>query len=235
MIERQDKRIAVFGSFALALWMALATPVFALIALVISPLPPLVRYAIIAKWSASVIGFARRFCGIRYQIIGRENIPNTPCIFFSRHESTWETLAFQNILPPQAMILKRSLLSIPFFGWGLRRMSPIAIDRERGAAALKLMLRQGRERLRAGFCIVIFPEGTRMPPGEYRPYRKGGAWLAAKLAVPVVPIAVDSGKCWARNAFFKRRGLITVRIGKPIAAGGADINAQVQSFIKTAL
>ncbi|MGI9337807.1 MAG: lysophospholipid acyltransferase family protein [Gammaproteobacteria bacterium] len=236
MIRREDNnRIAVIGSFALALWQVLATPVFAFVALVVSPLPPLVRYAIIAKWSAGVIFFARLFCGINYRVIGRENIPATPCIFFSRHESTWETLAFQHILPPQAIVLRRSLLSIPFFGWGLRQMSPIAIDRESGAAALKLMLRQGRERLREGFCIVIFPEGTRLPPGETRPYRKGGAWLAEKLSAPVVPVALDSGKCWRKNAFFKRRGLITVRIGEPIPPDEADINARVQSWMKTAL
>lgn len=234
-MAKSGGRIAVVGSFLLALWMALATPVFALVALVIAPLPPLARYAIIAKWSAAVIFFARVFCGIRYRVIGRENIPASPCIFFSRHESAWETLAFQRILPPQAMVLRRNLLSVPFFGWGLRQMSPIAIDRERGAAALKLMLRQGRERLRAGFCIVIFPEGTRLPPGEIRPYRKGGAWLAEKLSVPVVPVALDSGKCWPRNGFFKRRGLITVRIGEPISPDAGDINGRVQSWMKTAL
>ena len=146
--------IAVFGSFALALWLVLATPLFALIALMIAPLPPKKRYAIIALWSAGTIFFARVFCGIRYRVIGRENIPNVPCIFFSRHESTWETLAFQSILPPQAIVLRRSLLSIPFFGWGLRQMSPIAIDRQRGTAALRLMLRQGRARLREGFCTT---------------------------------------------------------------------------------
>ena len=192
------------------------------------------RYAIIALWSAGTIFFARVFCGIRYRVIGRENIPNVPCIFFSRHESTWETLAFQSILPPQAIVLRRSLLSIPFFGWGLRQMSPIAIDRQRGTAALRLMLRQGRARLREGFCIVIFPEGTRMPPGEHRPYRKGGQWLAAKLAAPVIPVALDSGRCWARNAFFKRRGCITVRIGKAISPQ-TNINEQVRRFVETAL
>ena len=227
---------AVFGSLVLALWFALATPVFALIAFVVTPLPPKKRYAIISLWSAGTIFCAKVFCGVRYKVEGAENIPQTPCIFFSRHESAWETLAFQRILPMQSMVLRRSLLSIPFFGWGLKRMSPIAIDRERGAEALRLMLRQGKQRLRDGFCIVIFPEGTRMPPGETRPYRKGGAWLASKLAVPVIPISLNSGNCWPRNAFIKRRGTVTVRIGSPITAKGAtpaEINNQARHWIET--
>ncbi len=218
--EEKTGSVAVFGSFVLALWYAIGTPLFALTAILISPLPAPLRYDIIKQWSAVTIFCARVFCGIRCRVVGAENIPKEPCVFFSRHESAWETLAFQGMLPRQSLVLRRNLLSLPFFGWGLRRMSPIAIDRERGAAALRRMLRQGEERLRDGFCIVIFPEGTRMPPGESRPYRRGGAWLAKKLAAPIVPVALDSGKCWPRNAFFKRRGLITVRIGEPINPAG---------------
>jgi 1-acyl-sn-glycerol-3-phosphate acyltransferase len=127
------------------------------------------------------------------------------------------------------------LLWIPFFGWGLALMSPIAINRARGTAALREMARQGRERLAQGFWVVIFPEGTRVRPGEKRPYHHGGAWLAVSCGVPVVPVAHNAGKLWPRNAFLKRAGTVTVRVGPPISTRGRepkDVIAEVKSWIE---
>ncbi|MGD9952189.1 MAG: lysophospholipid acyltransferase family protein [Burkholderiales bacterium] len=206
--------------FALAL--AVVTPPYAIVAMLSFPLPRMARYRLISAWSRLVVWLAWWLCGIRWKIEGRRNLPDEPAVILSQHQSAWETLAFQEILPPQVLVLKRELLWIPFFGWGLALMSPIAINRQRGMAALREMARQGRERLAQGFWVVIFPEGTRVRPGEHRAYQLGGAWLAVHCGVPVVPVAHNAGRLWPRNAFFKRPGTVTVRIGPPIPTAGRD-------------
>lgn len=205
-----------------ALFLTLITPVFAVIALLTFPLPALTRYRIITVWTSWILWSLRVICGIRYRVIGRENIPADPCIILSKHQSAWETLAFQRIFPPQVWVLKRELLRVPFFGWGLAMLSPIAIDRSLRREALQQLVEQGVERLAAGFCIVIFPEGTRIPPGRRGKYRPGGARLAVQTGTTVIPVAHNAGACWGRNAFLKRPGLITVSIGKPIRPDGTD-------------
>jgi 1-acyl-sn-glycerol-3-phosphate acyltransferase len=206
--------------FALAL--VLVTPPYAIVALLSFPLPRMARYRVISAWSRLVIWLAWWLCGIRWKIEGRRHLPDEPAVILAQHQSAWETLAFQEIFPPQVLVLKRELLWIPFFGWGLALMSPIAINRQRGMAALREMARQGRERLAQGFWVVIFPEGTRVRPGEQRPYQLGGAWLAVHCGVPVVPVAHNAGRLWPRNAFLKRAGTVTVRIGPPIPTAGRD-------------
>jgi 1-acyl-sn-glycerol-3-phosphate acyltransferase len=219
--------------FALAL--GVLTPPYALVALATFPLPPMLRYRIISGWSRAVIHLARIILGIRWRVEGREHLPQRPAVIISKHQSAWETMAFQLIFPPQVLVLKRELLWIPFFGWGLALMSPIAIDRSRGFAALKAMARRGRERLRQGFWVVVFPEGTRVAPGERRAYHLGGAWLAAASDAPVVPVAHNAGLFWPRNAFLKRPGTVTVRIGPMIDSGGRDpktLNALAETWIE---
>jgi 1-acyl-sn-glycerol-3-phosphate acyltransferase len=219
--------------FALAL--ILITPPYALVALATFPLPPMARYRIISGWSRSVIFLAKAILGIVWRVEGREHLPARPSVILSKHQSAWETLAFQQIFPPQVLVLKRELLWIPFFGWGLALMSPIAIDRSRGGAALRSIARRGRERLAQGFWVVVFPEGTRVRPGERRDYQLGGAWLAAASGAPIVPVAHNAGLLWPRNAFLKRPGTITVRIGPPIETVNRDpkaINALVETWIE---
>ena len=220
------------GLFALAL--LIVTPPYALVALATFPLPRLVRYRVISGWSRLVIRLSRAILGIDWRIEGAENLPRKPAVILSKHQSAWETMAFQLIFPPQVHVLKRELLWIPFFGWGLALMSPIAIDRRRGVAALRNIARRGRERLGQGFCVVVFPEGTRVAPGERRPYQLGGAWLAADSGAPVVPVAHNAGLVWPRNAFLKRPGTVTVRIGPTIESAQRDaqtINRLAQQWI----
>jgi 1-acyl-sn-glycerol-3-phosphate acyltransferase len=219
--------------FALAL--ILVTPPYALLAVASFPLPRMLRYRIISGWSRLAVFLSRVILGIRCEIQGRENLPSRPSVILSKHQSAWETLAFQQIFPPQVHVLKRELLWIPFFGWGLALMSPIAIDRARGVAALRNMARRGRERLEQGFWIVVFPEGTRVAPGEKRHYQLGGAWLAAASGAPIVPVAHNAGLVWPRNAFLKHAGTITVRIGPPIDTSNRDaktLNALVETWIE---
>lgn len=230
--------LALAGSLLFFGWLALITPPFALLACAIAWLPPLVRYRIIAVWSRLAVGALALLCGVRYRVQGAENIPPRPVVFLSRHESAWETIAYQVILPPQAFVLKKTLLHIPFFGWGLRQMSPIAIDRRRPLAAARQLRRQGAARLAAGFSVVVFPEGTRLAAGEQRRWHSGGAQLAKENAAAVLPVAVNSGACWGRNRFIKRRGCITVAIGEPIASEGLsaeEINARAQAWIAQAM
>ena len=219
--------------FALAL--ILVTPPYALVALATFPLPPMARYRIISGWSRLVIFLAKAILGIVWRVEGREHLPSRPSVILSKHQSAWETLAFQQIFPPQVLVLKRELLWIPFFGWGLALMSPIAIDRSRGIAALRSIARRGRERLAQGFWVVVFPEGTRVRPGEHRDYQLGGAWLAAASGAPIVPVAHNAGLVWPRNAFLKRPGTVTVRIGPPIDSTNRDpkaLNALAETWIE---
>jgi 1-acyl-sn-glycerol-3-phosphate acyltransferase len=213
-------RSSLFAAFQL-----LITPFFAIIALLTFPLPALTRYRIITVWTRWVMWAARVICGIRYRVIGAEHIPQEPCVILAKHQSAWETMAFQLIFPPQVWVLKRELLLVPFFGWGLAMLSPIAIDRSSRRKALQQLVEQGRQRLDAGFCIVIFPEGTRVAPGRRGKYRPGGARLAIQTGTAVLPVAHNAGRCWPRNAFLKHPGLITVSIGAPIRPGGEDAEA----------
>ena len=225
----------VLRSSLFSLALVLITPPYALIALATFPLPRMLRYRIIAGWSRLMILLAKAILGIQWRVEGREHLPARPAVILSKHQSAWETMAFQLIFPPQVHVLKRELLWIPFFGWGLALMSPIAIDRSRGVAALRAMARRGRERLEQGFWIVVFPEGTRVSPGERRTYQPGGAWLAVASGAPVVPVAHNAGLFWPRNAFLKRAGTVTVRIGPAIESTQRDaqtINRLAESWIE---
>ncbi|GAB4121578.1 MAG: lysophospholipid acyltransferase family protein [Sideroxydans sp.] len=188
--------------------------------LVAWPFPPLVRYRIGSGLAHSMMWWLRVICGIRYEVRGAEHIPRQPCVILSKHQSSWETFALQVVFPPQVWVLKRSLLWIPFFGWALAMMKPIAIDRSRGKEAMKQLIEQGRDRLARGFCVVVFPEGTRTPYGMRQKYKIGGAVLAEHSGAWVVPVAHNAGKLWGRNAFLKKPGVITMSIGRPIDPRG---------------
>jgi 1-acyl-sn-glycerol-3-phosphate acyltransferase len=224
--------MTAFRSALFALALLIVTPPYALLALATFPLPRMARYRIISGWSRLVVLLAKAILGIRWRVEGSEHLPARPSIILSKHQSAWETLAFQVIFPPQVMVLKRELLWIPFFGWGLALMSPIPINRSRGRAALRRIARRGRERLSQGFWVVVFPEGTRVAPGSTRAYHLGGAWLACESGAQVVPVAHNAGLFWPRNAFLKRPGTVTVRIGPPIDASNRDAKT-VNELAKT--
>ncbi len=218
-----------------ALVLSVTTPVFSLLALFTFPFKPVTRYRIISLWARLTIFLARIICGLDYRVIGAENIPDRPTVVLSKHQSAWETIAFQCIFPPQVWVLKRELLRVPFFGWGLAMTSPIAIDRGAGKEALKQLVEQGRDRLARGFWVVVFPEGTRMKPGSRGKYAIGGAWLAVQAGVPALPVAHNAGEFWGKNAFLKYPGTITVSIGKPIETAGmkaSELNRRVEDWIE---
>lgn len=211
------------------------TPLYSLLAIFTFPFPPLARYRFISGWAKIMLWLLRVVCGIRMEVRGAQNIPQQPCIILCKHQSAWETIALQKVFPPQVWVLKRELLKLPFFGWGLAMTSPIAIDRSDGKAAVKQLLQQGKQRLQTGFCVVIFPEGTRIPYGQRGKYKIGGALLAASSGAPAVPVAHNAGKLWGRHAFFKHPGTITMSIGEPIDPAGLkaeEINRRAEEWIE---
>ncbi len=224
----------ILRSTLFALLVVAITPPYAVMSLLVVPLPARMRYRIVTTWSHIVIALARLVCGIRYRVEGR--VPEGgPYIVLAKHQSAWETLAFQVLLPPQVLVLKRGLLWIPFFGWGLATISPITVKRGAGGQALRRLLDQGRDRLRQGFWVIIFPEGTRVPPGKRVRFQPGGAWLACRTGVPVLPIAHNAGGVWPKNGFLKYPGTVTVSIGTPIDPAGRkaeDLNAEASAWIE---
>ena len=231
-----DSLSVVLRSCLFAAIQILITPPFAVIALLTFALKPITRYRIISIWARLIVLAAKVVCGIHYRVLGAEHAPSQPCVVLSKHQSAWETVAFQVIFPPQVYVIKRELLWIPFFGWGLAMVSPIAIDRSAGVRALKQMLAQGKDRLSRGFWVIVYPEGTRTAPGTQGTYQTGGAAIAVHAGAPVLPVAHNAGTCWRRNSFLKYPGTITVSIGKAIASRGQKADAltrQVENWIET--
>ena len=213
----------------------ITAPIFTLVALLAMPLNPILRNDLISGWARSMLWWLKVTCNIRHEITGLENITDSPSIVLSKHQSAWETLAFQAIFPTQVYVLKRELLWIPIFGWGLAMSSPIAIDRSAGREALKKLVANGQARLNRGFWVVIFPEGTRITPGERSKYHIGGAWLATHTKTQVLTVAHNAGEYWAKNTFIKKPGVIKMHIGKPIQTADlkADaLNHQVEGWIE---
>lgn len=225
----------ILRSALLLVLMAVWTVPFAFLALASAPFAPMTRYRIIKRWADVVMWLLPRLCRIDYRVLGLENIPARPAVILSKHQSAWETIAFQRIFPPQAYVLKRELLRLPFFGWGLAQFPHVAIDRASGKEALAQVLEQGRARLEEGFSVVVFPEGTRTAPGATRRYKPGGAYLAAETGAPVLPVAHNAGEFWRRQAFLKYPGTVTVSIGPvidPTGLGPEEVNQRAHAWIE---
>ena len=150
------------------------------------------------------------------EVIGQENIQNSPCVIISNHQSTWETLAFQSIFPAHTWVLKQELLWIPVFGWSLAMLRPIVINRKNKLKSIKKVVKQGTNRLNNGVSIVIFPEGTRQSYKQLGKYQSGGVAIAQKSGYAITPVYHNSGKIWPKGSFIKKPGVITLVIGEPI-------------------
>lgn len=185
----------------------------------------------LAVWSADIL------CGIKTVVEGSENLPDTPSVIMIKHTSTLETLWQVIYFPQTTWVLKREILYAPFFGWAIGlALKPIAIDRNAGGSAVKQVIAQGTAKLRKGIWVTIFPEGTRMPPGETRKYGISGAALAREANVPIVPVAHNAGDIWTRRSFTKRPGTVRFVIGPPIdpsTQSPKETNLLVQDWIET--
>jgi 1-acyl-sn-glycerol-3-phosphate acyltransferase len=223
------------GSLAFSIFFVLAVVVYASLLFVTLPWPGSDPYRWAVGWSKAILRALRFFCGLDYRVSGREHLPDGSAVVLMKHSSTWETVAQILIFPRQSWVLKRELIWIPLFGWALRRLKPIAIDRKGGATAVQQVLSQGQSRLAEGSWVVIFPEGTRMPVGQTRRYGLSGALLASAAGKPVVPVAHNAGFFWPRGGWLKRAGTVRVVIGEPIPTAGRDaraINDDVQRWIE---
>ena len=218
------------GYIILILWFSTTGSLF------FSFLPYRIRSRYVMGWNRCTIIWARWTCGIQINIIGKENLPSTPYVALAKHQSQWETYFLQYFLAPVCIVLKKELMSIPFFGWGLRLSEPIAINRANPKQAVRQSLEQGKNRLSRGISVLVFPEGTRTETGKAGKYARGGANIAIAAGnVPIIPIALNAGEFWPSRSFIKYPGTITVAIGKPIATSSAnsrEITEQARIWIE---
>ncbi|MDC9714198.1 MAG: lysophospholipid acyltransferase family protein [Gammaproteobacteria bacterium] len=191
-------------------------------------IPLKVRYAILSKWAVFCMWWLRITLNIKLKIIGKENVPTTPCTIIANHQSTWETMGLQVIFPHQTWVVKQELLWIPIFGWGLAMLKPITINRGEKLNALKKVIKQGVNRISQGIFVVIFPEGTRQPYGQLGEYQKGGVAIAKKASCDISPVYHNAGKVWPKGSFIKQAGTITVVIGKPISVAGKSATTLIK-------
>jgi len=228
----------VIRSLLFSITMILATALVSIFLILSVPAPFIVRSRIGRVYASFMVGVAKTLCGIKYQVRGIENIPESTAIIFSKHQSTWETYALQLFFPAQTWILKRELMWVPLFGWGMAVLKPIAIDRSSGRKAIKQIIENGKKRLDEGIWITFFPEGTRVAPGQYKRWGVGGAILAENSGYPVVPVAHNAGEYWGRRKFLKKPGTIQVVIGPPLNPQGlkaSEINQQLEQWMNAAM
>jgi 1-acyl-sn-glycerol-3-phosphate acyltransferase len=197
------------------------------------------RYKVIAFWTGSVIKLLKYLCYVDYKVSGLENIPaNHNGIIMSKHQSAWETFFLPTIFHEPAIIIKRELLWIPFFGWGLAIIEPIAINRNDQSSAMSQIINKGRKCLAAGRWILVFPEGTRIAPGKVGKYRLGGARLATETGYPIIPVAHNAGVFWSKRKFIKKPGTVQVVIGPLIETKDRkpeEVLKEVKDWIETTM
>jgi 1-acyl-sn-glycerol-3-phosphate acyltransferase len=213
----------------------ISTILIAPIGIIAFPLDFKKRYYLITRWAVFNLWWLKICCNITYEIKGKDNIPGKPCIVMSKHQSAFETLALQQIFIPQVWILKKELLQIPIYGWGLASMQPIAINRDSTIKSFRQIADQGCERLQKGYWVIIFPEGTRVAPNKKKKYLPGGGMLAEKSGAQVVPVAHNAGRLWPRNSMIKKPGLITIKIGPVIESenkNAKEITDEVENWIE---
>jgi 1-acyl-sn-glycerol-3-phosphate acyltransferase len=226
------------GSILFTVCLFVSVPFYGTVALLAAPLRRPWTYGVAVAWVDSMFWLLRRLCGLDYRVEGLEHLPKQSSIVLMKHSSAWETLAQVKIFPRQTWVLKRELMWVPILGWVLWVLSPIAIDRRGGGAAVQQVVDQGRERLMAGLWVMVFPEGTRMPAGQTRRYGLSGVLLASAMGLPVIPVAHNAGYYWPRRGWLKRPGTIRVVIGAPIETRGVEprlVNEQAQRWVEDTL
>ena len=180
------------------------------------------RIGVIRVWRRAFLAIVRVLLGISYRVIGRENLPADAVVIMSKHQSAYETVALQEVFGPRwlSFVYKQELHLVPFIGWALASLPMISVDRGGGKEALVAVAKRGAARLGEGHHVLIFPEGTRVPPGQHLKFKAGGAHLAARAKAKVVPVAHNSGEYWPRNAFVIHPGEVVISIGPAIDTHG---------------
>jgi 1-acyl-sn-glycerol-3-phosphate acyltransferase len=197
-------------------------------------LPYRPRSGYILLWNRFILWWLKICCGVSFRVHGLENMPTSPVVVLSKHSSQWETFYLQLAFRPIATIMKEELLRIPAFGWGLRLLKPIAIDRGNPRESMRQMLDQGELRIKDGLSVLVFPEGTRSQ-GKQPKYARGGAALAIRAGVPIVPVAHNASAHWPPHRFCKIPGIIDVHVGKPIPvqdSNSRELTEQARDWIE---
>ena len=216
--------------------MILTVPLYALVVLLIAPLPHAQRYKVAVAWVRLNLASLRTLCGLTYEVTGREHVPADACVVMLKHSSALETLVELELFPLQTWVLKRELMWLPFFGWAMALLKPIAVHRGAGRSAVSQLVQRGAQCLQDGIFVMIFPEGTRVAAGETGRYGIGGAALAVRARVPVVPVAHNAGDYWPRRSWLKYPGTVRFVIGPAIEAAGREpreVNAEVKEWIES--
>jgi 1-acyl-sn-glycerol-3-phosphate acyltransferase len=205
-------------------------------ALILLPFPRKATQKCFQIWMKYMMWLLKVLVGLDYKITGRENLPEGPVVIACKHQSAWDVGIFLILFSDPAYILKKELLSVPVYGWLLRKTRMIAINRDGGASALKDMMQQTRKTVAAGRSVVIFPEGTRSAPDCKGTYHPGVAALYKTANVPLVPAALNSGCFWSRRGFTKRPGTITLEFQPPISKGlkAREFMEELENCIETA-
>jgi len=197
-------------------------------------LPYRFRYATASWYARQVLRFLKLTCGLTYEVEGLEHLPPGAHVTMWKHSSSWETMAMMVLLPPTVWVLKRELMWLPFVGWGLAALKPIAIDRSASRSSINQVIDQGKARLDEGLWVLIFPEGTRTAPGETRRYGLSGAMLAVATGSKIVPVAHNAGDYWPRRGLLKKPGVIRLVVGPcidPVPDDARATNDKVQAWI----
>lgn len=219
--------VQALRTFLFYLLLSTSAFIWCILSVFVAPfLPFRARYRfVIQNWCRCAVWLAKVVAGIRYEIKGLENIPEQPCVILAKHQSTWETFFLSGFFEPLSQVVKRELLYVPFFGWAMAMLKPIAIDRSNPKAALKQLAKQGHERLGQGAWVLVFPEGTRIPTGQIGKFSRGGASLAVNANLPVLPVAHNAGEFWPKQGWRKTPGTIQVVIGPLMYAEGSGPRA----------
>ncbi|MEE8093267.1 MAG: lysophospholipid acyltransferase family protein [Gammaproteobacteria bacterium] len=224
------------GSLLFTAYLFCSVLIYGVVALLAGPFPGNLTYRVAVAWAENVLRLLKVLCRLDYVVEGAEHLQRDNCVVLLKHSSSWETIAQFAIFPHQTWVMKRELLWAPILGWVISLLRPIAIDRKAGRIAVEQVIVQGRELLEQGYWIMIFPEGTRVAPGQVRRYGLSGALLGIETGRPVIPVAHNAGEFWPRRGWLKRPGTIRLVIGAPIQTDGRDpreLTDEVQQWIES--
>ena len=227
--------MAAVRSLLFLLILLVVTPPYTLGVILCRPLPHHMRRQTVVPWVNFTIWLIKHVLGIPYRLLGAENIPARAAVVLAKHQSAWETFMLQEVFKDTVFVWRKEIKYLPFFGWALASIPMIETDRSASRSSLRRLVAQGRDRLDKGYTVIIFPEGTRSQPGSKNRYKNGGAQLAVETGAPVVPVALNSGEFWGRNALFTRCGTVTVSIGPAIDPAGLtanEITQRVEAWIE---
>jgi 1-acyl-sn-glycerol-3-phosphate acyltransferase len=231
-MKTQISKSLFFRTYLFKLGFHLITGIYGTFSFIVQPLPYRYRFSYMTRWAKTILFWLKISCQVQYEIHGKENIPTVPCIILSKHSSVWETFCLPPLFNLPAVIVKQSLLKIPFFGWMLRMCEPIAIDRKQGSSAMKYVLTEGKARLEKGRSVMLFPEGTRVAHGEKSEYKIGGVLLAKKTNRPILLVAHNAGKFWPFKHPVIYPGTITAVISELIQTEDKSVE-ELQSIMET--